>query len=325
MKRRAFITLLGGASASLPFAARAQQAAVPVIGFINTASAEGYTAQVAAFRHGLQEIRYREGENVAIIYRWADGQYERIPAMAAELVRARVTVIVANGGAVGAAKAASKTIPIVFVGGGDPVQSGLVASFNRPGGNVTGVIQFGGALGAKRLELLQQLVPNVSTVAMLINPNGPTGKRAAADVQAAAQKLGLQLQVLTARTEAELNAAFSSIDPKSAPALLVSADPFFLSQRVLLAILAARHQIATIYDFRDYAAAGGLMSYGASLTDAYRQLGVYTGRILKGEKPADMPIVQATRFEFVINLKTARALGMAVPDRVLALADEVIE
>ena len=323
MKRREFIAGLAG-SAALPLVAGAQQS-LPVVGFLHSASVHGYGTQATSFQQGLQEIGYREGQNVTMVYRWADGQLDRIPAMAAELVRARVAVIVANGQAVQQAKAATTTIPIVFVGGSDPVQTGLVASFNRPGGNITGVVQFGGALGTKRLELLQQIVPNAKTFAVLVNPNSPTAKRAANDVQAAARLLGLQIQVTTASSEAEMNAVFASLDSKSARAVLVSADPLFLSRRNHLAILAARYRIPAIYDFREYAQAGGLMSYGANLADAYLQVGRYTGRILKGEKPADLPVLQATKFELVINLSTARALDLAIPDRVLALADEVIE
>ena len=298
---------------------------MPVIGFLNAASAQGYATQVAAFRQGLQETGYRDGQNVAITYRWADNQLDRLPAMAAELVRARVAVIVANGPAVGSAKAATGTVPIVFVGGSDPVQAGLVASFNRPGGNLTGVVQFGGALGTKRLELLWQLVPNVTNFALLVNPKGPTARRVAGDVEAGAQVLGLHIHVLTASSESEMNAVFAGLGSSSARAVLVSADPFFLNRRDQLTALVARYRIPAIYDFRDYATAGGLMSYGASLSDVYRQLGTYAGRILKGEKPADLPILQPTKFELVINLKTAKSLGLAIPDRVLALADEVIE
>ena len=326
MRRRDFISLLGGAAASTPLwplAARAQP--LPLIGYFLNGIAEGYTAQTNAFRRGLQETGFRENENLTIAYRWTDNKLDRIPAMMAELIQARPSVLVTNGGTVRAAKAATATIPIVFVGGGDPVQAGLVASFNRPGGNMTGIVQFGGALGAKRLELLQQFVPNVATVILLTNPEGPTAQRAAADVQAAAQKLGLPVRSLTARTEQEMRAAFMDLGSGSGRVLVVGADPFFLSRRDLLVSLAARNQIPAIYDFRDYTESGGLMSYGASLTDAYRQLGVYAGRVLKGEKPADLPILQPTKFEFVINLRAAKALGLAVPDRTLALADEVIE
>ena len=296
-----------------------------MIGYFINGVAEGYTTQTSAFRRGLQETGYRENENVTIVYRWTGGQLDRIPAMTAEIVQARPSVLVTNGGTVRSAKAATATIPIVFVGGGDPVQAGLVASFNRPGGNVTGIIQFGGTLGAKRLELLQQFVPQVATVFLLTNPDSPTAQRVAADVQAAAQKLGLPVRSLTARTEQEMKEAFTNVGSGPDRVLVVGADPFFLSQRALLVSLAARHQIPAIYDFRDYTEAGGLMSYGASLTDAYRQLGVYAGRILKGEKPADLPVLQPTKFEFVINLSAAKALGLAVPDRALALADEAIE
>ncbi len=326
MRRREFIAGLGAAAATTlqPTDTHAQRP-LPLVGFFINGTADGYAAQTRAFKQGLSETGFRDNENLTIEHRWTDGQLDRVPAMAAALIPLRPAVIVTNGGTVRSAVAATKTIPIVFVGGGDPVRTGLVASFNRPGGNVTGIVQFGGALGAKRLELLQQLVPNVKTISLLTNPDGPTAPLAVSDVGAAAQKLGLQVQLLTARNEQELNAALTSIDREPGRALMVSADPFFLSRRAILISLVTRTQIPAMYDFRDYVESGGLMSYGASLTDAYRQLGVYTGRVLKGEKPAELPVLQPTKFEFVINLKTAKSLGLAVPDRALALADEVIE
>jgi putative tryptophan/tyrosine transport system substrate-binding protein len=295
MKRREFITLLGGAAA-WPLTARAQQPAMPVIGFLGSGSAEGLAVQVAGFRQGLKETGYIEGQNVAIESRWADGQYDRLPEMAAALVRRQVAVIVSSGGSVTAlpAKAATTTIPIVFGSGGDPIQDGLVASLNRPGGNVTGVNVFAGVIEAKRLGLLHELVPTATTIAVLLN--------------SATSDFDTQLK-----------------DQLRAGALLVSSDPFFYTRHDQIVAQAARHAIPVIYEWREFAVAGGLMSYGTSLTDAYHQVGIYAGRILKGEKPADLPVQQSTKFEFVINLKTAKTLGLEVPPGLLAIADEVIE
>lgn len=323
MRRRAVVTGIAVAVA-MPLVARAQQP-LPVVGFFINGTADGYSPHSRAFLQGLAGTGFHEGRNVAIDYRWTNGQLDQIPTMAAEIIKTRPSIIVTNGGTVRSVAAATKSIPIIFVGGGDPVRNGLVASFNRPGGNVTGIVQFGGALGAKRLELLQQLLPGVAFVTLLTNPDGPTAKLVVSDVQAAAQALGLKLDLIGARNQQEIESRLTNLGSGPDRALLVSADPLFLSRRDTLASLVARSRIPAIYDFRDYAVSGGLMSYGASLTDAYRQLGTYTGRILKGERPADLPVLQPTKFEFVINLKTARALGLKIPDRLLALADEVIE
>jgi len=327
MKRREFITLVGGAAAAWPLAARAQQAAMPTIGFLRPGSPEPNAHLVAAFRRGLGETGYVEGRNVSVEYRWAHNDDDRLPELAADLVRLRVSVIVTPGStaAAAAAKSAITTIPIVFSGGGDPVQTGLVASLNRPGGNVTGVSSMAGELGAKRLGLLQELVPRAKRFAVLTNPNNRFAKAFVTDVRAAAAAMGLQIEVFTASTSHDIDTAFASFQQKGVDALVVNPDPLFVGRRVQLATLAARHAVPAIHPFREDVEAGGLMSYGPSNTDLVRQAGIYTGRVLKGEKPADMPILRATRFDLIINLTTAKALGLEVPPTLLARADEVIE
>ena len=320
-RRRQFITLLGGAAATWPLVARAQQAAMPVIGFLHPASVHAAGDQLRAFHQGLKEAGFVDGENVAIEYRWADHRTDRLPALAADLVRRRVAVIATVGTSAFAAKAATTTIPIVFVGGEDPVKLGLVASLARPGGNLTGINWLGGELAAKRLELLRQLMPAATRVAVLVNPAFATlTEITLRDVEAAARAMRLQIQVLNADTSREIDAAFEIID-----ALIVGPGPFFNSRRVQMAQLAARYAVPAFHTTRLEAEAGGLMSYGPSLTDAYRQVGAYTGRILKGAKPEDLPVMQSSKFELVINAQTARMLRLTVPATLLAIADEVIE
>ena len=327
LKRREFITLLGGAAAAWPLAARAQQATMPVVGFLNSTSPDGATERPRAFRQGLKDTGYVERENVAIEYRWADNQIDRLPSLAAELVRRQVAVIAALNTSAGlAAKAATTTIPIVFTVGEDPVRLGLVASLAQPGGNLTGINFLVGELSAKRLELLRALVPATTRVVVLVNPaNTTTTETTLRDLQSAARAMGLQIQVLNASTSREIDAVFATIVRERPDALFVGNDAFFNARRVQLALLAGRHGVPAILSDREYAEAGGLMTYGSNIVDVYRQVGVYAGRILKGAKPADLPVVQSTKFELVINAQTARMLGLTVPPTLLATADEVIE
>jgi ABC-type uncharacterized transport system substrate-binding protein len=326
--RRKFITALGGTAFVLPFAARAQQPAMPVIGFLGVTFAGEQPQWLAAFRNGLSETGYVEGHNVSIEYRWAEGQYNRLPELAADLIRHHVNVVITllNTPAALAAKAATSTIPIVFSVGDDPVKLGLVASLSRPGGNATGINFFSSEVTAKRLGLLRELLPKAARIGVLVNPtNVENTERAVKDVNAAADALGLQIQVLNASNGNEIDAAFTTLVSGRADGLLVGPDTFFASRRVQIAILAARHMVPAIYTVPDYAEAGGLISYGTDLTDSLRQQGVYVGRILKGAKPADLPVVQATKFKLVINLRTAKAFGLEVPATLLSRADEVIE
>jgi putative tryptophan/tyrosine transport system substrate-binding protein len=327
LRRREVITLIGGAAAAWPLAAWAQQQAVPLIGLLSSRSAVESADHVGAFREGLSQAGYVEGQNVTIDYRWADGRYDQLPILASELAARRVTAIAAVGGNVSglAAKAATGTIPIVFIVGDDPVSLGLVSSLNRPGGNATGMSVFTTELGAKRLEILRELAPNASTIGLLINPNYQGSSRESEEVQTAAKGIGKKIVVLNASNEREIDAAFAAIAQQHVEALLVSADALFVSRRDQLVALAARHSVPAIYDLRDFVAAGGLMSYGTSFLDAYRQVGTYIGRILKGEKPSDLPVQRAVKIDLVINLRTAKALGLTFPITLLGRADEVIE
>jgi putative tryptophan/tyrosine transport system substrate-binding protein len=322
MKRREFITLLGGVTA-WPLAAHAQQAAMPVIGFLNGGSPEKYEPFVNGFLQGLKEVGYTEGQNVAIEYRWADGQYARFPEMARDLVRRQVAVIAVNTPAARIAKQLATNIPIVFFTGEDPVSSGLVKSLSRPGGNATGVTSMFGTLATKQLGLLRELVPSVTLIAFLVNPQNPISEPNVRDAKEAAKILGQQVHILNASTEAEIDAAFHALVQAKAGALLVQPDAFLNNKRIVA--LSARYAVPTMYQVRDLTAAGGLISYGPSVSDLYRQMGVYTGKVLKGTHPAELPVLQPTKFELTINLKTAKALGLEIPAKLLALADEVIE
>jgi len=326
MRRRDFIKVIAGSAIAAPLTARAQQPAMPVVGFLNTRAPGADPHLLAAFRRGLKETGYIEGQNVAIEYRWAYNQYDRLPALAADLVRRQVTVIAAIGSpSAPAAKATTTTIPIVFIIGFNPVEVGLVASLARPGGNLTGVTVLGVELGSKRLELLHELIPTANIVAALVNPNTPAVETQSTDLQTAAGTLGLKLHVLHASTERDLDAVFATLLQLRAGGLVVGNDPFFTTRSEQLAALALRHSMPAIFQYREFAAAGGLMSYGGNLTDNYRLTGVYTGRILKGEKPADLPVMQSTKVELIINLKTAKTLGITVPLPLSGRADELIE
>jgi putative tryptophan/tyrosine transport system substrate-binding protein len=329
MRRREFIALAGGAIATpsllWPLATYGQQTAFPVIGFLNSASADGYAAMAASFKQGLKETGHVEGQNVRIEYRWADNAYDRLPALAAELVSRRVALIVTNGPGIAAVEAATRTIPIAFMTGDDPVRLGFVASISRPGGNATGITIFSGELAAKRLGLLRELIPQAKTIAVLVNTGWPAAVRFQADVEIAARMMGLLVQVLKANTDAEIDDAFNRMAQNRADALLVGPGPFYDSVRDKLVALAAKVAVPAAFESHSTAVAGGLISYGASVQDGYRQLGTYAGRILNGEKPTDIPVMLPTRFELVINLKTARTLGLTIPPGVLAIADEVIE
>jgi putative tryptophan/tyrosine transport system substrate-binding protein len=320
MRRREFLSLVSGAAA-WPLAANAQKTALPTVGFLSGVSPKAYAEIVAAFLQGLKESNFIVGENVSVEYRWAEGQYDRLPAMAADLVNRQVAVIVANTPAAPVAKAATRNIPIVFLSSDDPVEIGLVASMNRPGGNVTGVSVISSALGGKQLGVLRQMVPTARSISYLVNPANPNSESNIKSVQQGALAIGLQMNILNARTEPEIDAAFRV----HADAFVVAPDSFFIGRSDQLTALAARHAVPTIYPFREFTASGGLLSYGASVPDLYRQVGMYTGRILRGAKPADMPVLQPTKFALVINLKTAKSLGLEIHPQLLATADEVIE
>jgi putative tryptophan/tyrosine transport system substrate-binding protein len=328
LRRREFIAALGSAAVAWPLAVRAQQPAMPVVGFLHSASASAYTGLVTAFRKGLSEAGYSEGQNVAIEFRWGEGRNENLPALATELVRRQVAIIVTPGSTAAtlAAKAATTTIPIVFLSAVDPVKTGLVASLNRPGGNVTGVSDIGVQLAAKRLGLLHELLPGAARFALLVNPGNPgVTEPFVTEVQTAASVIGRQIEVVVASTNSDIDKAFVTLLNKRAEALILSTDALFVNRRVQLVTLAARHAVPAMYFRREFAEAGGLMSYGSNLADQFRQVGIYAGRILKGEKPAEMPVQLPTKFEFVVNLQTAKALGLDVPATLLARADEVIE
>jgi ABC-type uncharacterized transport system substrate-binding protein len=326
MRRREFISLIGSVAATWPLAARAQQSAMPVIGFLHGASPDGYAPMVSAFRRGLKETGYVEGQNVAIEFRWANGQYDRLAGLARELIRRPVSVIAATSTPANlVAKAATSTIPIVFTGGGDPVKLGLVASLNRPGGNITGVTSLAEELAPKRLQLAHELVPTANVIGLLLNPTNPNAESNARESQAAAATFGVQLSVLHASTKAELDDAFTIFRKTRAGVLVIGGDAFLNSHAKQLAALTIRHSVPTIFQYGDFTAAGGLISYGASITDNYRLAGVYVGRILNGEKPADLPVLQSTKVELIINLKAAKALGITVPQSLQSRADEVIE
>ena len=328
MRRREFVTLVGGTAVAWPFAARAQQSAMPVIGLLSSYSPDSYGQYLlAAIHRGLKEAGYVQGQNVAIEYRWSEGHYDRLPAFAADLVERRVTVIVASDGSPSAvvAKAATRTIPIVFHSGSDPVKLGLVASLNRPGSNLTGVVTLNVELARKRLELLHELVPRAAIIAVLLNPNNSNIDTQLRDLEAGARALGRRIHVLHASTEREIDASFVALRQVQAGALMIGTDPFFNLRAEQLATLALSHAVPAIHQYRPFAAAGGLMSYGGNLAETYRQVGVYTGRILAGAKPADLPVQQLTKVVLIINLETARALALTIPDSLLARADEVIE
>jgi putative ABC transport system substrate-binding protein len=327
MQRREFIKLIGGAAVAWPLAARAQQHTMPVVGYLSGGSAGPFAPFLAAFRQGLRETGYAEGQNVAIEYRWAEGIYDRLPALAADLVGRKVDVIAASGGdlAAFAAKNATSKIPIVFTSGDDPVVTGLVSSLARPGGNLSGVSFFVVELHPKRFELITELVPQAKVIALLVNPNSPQTERVAQAMQETARMKGVQLHVLKAATKDEIGTAFAALVPLQAAALIEQSDPFFVSRREQFALLAARHAIPAIYEGRQFAEAGGLISYGSSLPSVYHQVGAYVGRVLKGEKPADLPVMQPTKFELVVNLMAAEAIGLAIPESFLLRADEVIE
>lgn len=325
MRRREFVTLIGGAALAYPLVARAQQPAMPVIGFLNSRAPGENATILVAFRRGLKEAGYVEGQNVTVEYRWADNQYDRLPGLAADLVGHHVAVIVSNGPPIKTAKAATSTIPIVFAVGFDPLTFGLVTSLSRPDGNLTGVSILDVEIGPKRLEVLHELIPTATVMALLVNPTTPAAETIARDVRAAARAHGLQLHVLHAASDRDFDKAFATVAQLRAGALMIGADPFFTSRSQQLGELALAHRMPTIYEFREFAAAGGLISYGTSLADAYRQVGIYTGRILNGEKPSDLPVQQATKVELILNLKTAKTLGIAVPLSLLGRADEIIE
>jgi putative ABC transport system substrate-binding protein len=325
MRRRDFIKVIARSAAVWPLAARAQQSAMPVIGILRSTSLADSTPFVTTFRQGLKDAGFVEGQNVAIELRFAEGRSDRLPELVADLIHKSVAVIVANDPAAVAAKAATITVPIVFITGSDPVREGLVASLNRPGGNITGVVFIAGELGAKRLELLRQLVPKATTMGVLVNPNTPETEAERRDLLAASLKIGQQLSILEVGSDSEIENAFAALVQRGAGAALIGTGPFLTSHRQQLVALAARSRLPTMYSLREFVADGGLISYGASITEAYRQAGLYVGQILKGEKPADLPVMQSTKFEFVLNLKTAKALGLEVPPPLIALADEVIE